>query len=209
MKYRLILLAVFVLMGMIFTLFPEQLNAQNSPLNIDPSIVQASGPSEATAGVLENTAEEITPQTYSGLQAALDNKMKLREIDIFPNDFETLFFTFWQHSLLQDAKQRFNTADPNEADPFGEAAQTNFIRELNLGGITYFSESDWTVWLNGKRVTPEAIPQQVIDMRVSDNYIDLKWFDGQTKIIYPVRLRPHERFNLDARMFMTGISPDQ
>jgi hypothetical protein len=43
-----------------------------------------------------------------------------------------------------------------------------------------------------------------MDIKVSRAYIDLKWFDGYTNKIYPIRLRPQERFNLDSRIFLPG-----
>lgn len=77
-------------------------------------------------------------------------------------------------------------------------------RYLTLGGIVYASSKDWTVWLNGKRVTPEALPPEAIDLIVKKNYIEIKWYDEYTNQIFPVRLRPHQRFNIDTRIFLPG-----
>jgi hypothetical protein len=32
----------------------------------------------------------------------------------------------------------------------------------------------------------------------------MKWFDEYTNQVFPIRLRPHQRFNIDARMFLPG-----
>jgi hypothetical protein len=125
----------------------------------------------------------------------------------------TLFFTLWQHSLLQEAKQRLNTRAPepgeiakeNSGKPAGPAGP----REISLGGIVYVKANDWTVWLNGTRITPKAIPKEVIDIRVHPHSIDLKWFDARTNVIYPIRLRTHQRFNLDSRIFLPGTGAEQ
>lgn len=77
-------------------------------------------------------------------------------------------------------------------------------RNIALGGIVYVSASDWTVWLNGKRLTPKALPEEILDMKVFRDYIEMQWFDAYTNKIYPLRLRPYQRFNLDSRIFLPG-----
>ena len=80
------------------------------------------------------------------------------------------------------------------------------IRELRLGGILFTKEADWIIWLNGMRVTPGAVPEQVIEINVSNQYVELVWYDEYSELMFPIRLRPHERFNLDSRMFLPGTS---
>lgn len=137
-------------------------------------------------------------------------KSHLRDATVLPESLQTLFFTAWQHALLQEAKKLFTTRLPNPGE-VGSSASTAprnpGIRELSLGGIAYGSGKKWTVWLNGVRITPDAIPPEVLDIKVSRAYIDLKWFDGYSNKIYPVRMRPHERFNLDSRIFLPGTPP--
>jgi hypothetical protein len=77
-------------------------------------------------------------------------------------------------------------------------------REITLGGIVYVDGDDWTIWLNGKRVNPKAIPKEVIDLKVYKEYVEMKWFDDYTNQIFPLRMRTHQRFNLDARIFLPG-----
>ena len=77
-------------------------------------------------------------------------------------------------------------------------------REIILGGILYVSDDDWTIWLNGKRVTPKALPKEVIDLKVYDAHIEVKWFDDWTNQIFPIRLKTHQRFNIDTRIFLPG-----
>ena len=86
----------------------------------------------------------------------------------------------------------------------GEGAQKTYPREVKLGGILYNGVEDWIIWINQTRITPGAIPSEILDISVYDNYVELKWFDGETNKIYPIRLRPNQRFNIDARMFLPG-----
>ena len=70
----------------------------------------------------------------------------------------------------------------------------------------YSQADNWVVWLNGQRVTPEAIPKEIMDIKVRKDYVELKWYDSFSNLIYPVRLQPHQRFNLDSRIFLPGAA---
>jgi len=169
---------------------------------------EASGIAQASEDAL------LDPNLYVGIQEAYQHHIQLRQPDVQPQNIKTIFFTLWQHKLLEEQRRiGVNThgATQAEIDASGNAtasieSRVKDIREISLGGIVYASGEDWVVWLNGQRVTPEAIPKQVIDIQVKADYIELKWYDSWTNLIYPVRLRPHQRFNLDARIFLPGTA---
>lgn len=140
--------------------------------------------------------------------------------ELNPRDIPSLMFTFWEHTAIIDAKRdaerqagtrravtedelarelRKSTA-PAEPKPKPPPE----MRELRLGGILYTNKEDWTIWLNEQRVTPTALPSEIIDLRVSRHYIEVKWYDDYTAQIFPIKLRPHQRFNLDSRIFLPG-----
>lgn len=165
----------------------------NSPLN-----------SEAQA----NIAEPVGILSPKGTRA-----------ELLPPDMTSVLYTFWEYTALMDAKnsrrssgvQRGVTQDeidrelrmsnaPAEPKPKPPPEE----REIALGGIVYTSGNDWTIWLNGQRVTPDALPKEIIDLKVQRHYIDVKWLDDYTQRLYPIRLRAHQRFQLDARMFLPG-----
>ncbi len=178
-----------------------------------PSTTAAPGDTagmESTSG----TYEEMDPASFTKLNEAMASMTVLRKDIVRPQEIGTLVFTLWQHALLQDAKRLFTTRRPTDADiaaaADGSAAQAapRGVRELGLSGILYKGKDNWIVWLNGKRIAPDAIPREIIDIKVTQSYIDLKWFDAYTNLIYPVRIRPHQRFNLDSRIFLPGITAD-
>lgn len=177
-----------------FLLVAEPVNAQLLPE--DDMIMQINQPEEGV----------IDPFLRMSLNDAMRTRRELKEPDIEPSRINSLFFTLWQHSLLQEAKQLFVTRPPDdhELDSADDAPRSRGIREISLGGIVYHAPERWTVWMNGKRMTPEAIPKEVIDIRVNENHIELKWFDAYNNLIYPIRLKPHQRFNLDSRIFLPG-----
>ncbi|HEY8190162.1 MAG TPA: hypothetical protein VIF12_05715 [Micavibrio sp.] len=214
-----------LLAGMAFLLMTSPSTAQQpvpgpQPIVLTPDMPAPSGvvlpgispslmpPAPAAAVNMGMTTLQARQVDNSRLLAIAEAKGFIRDATILPESLQTLFFTAWQHSLLQEAKIGFNTRLPNPGevgatDSNGEKRDPG-IRELSLGGIAFENASSWTVWLNGVRITPNAIPEQVLDIKVKQAFIDLKWFDGYTNKIYPIRLRPHERFNLDSRIFLPG-----
>ena len=123
----------------------------------------------------------------------------------------SLMFTSWEHALLREMKQKNAVARPASQREMQSSTddgkpRPKGIRELSLGGIVFADKDDWTIWLNNQRVTPDAIPKEVLDMRVTDDYVEMKWFDAYTNLVFPLRLRPHQRFNLDNRIFLPGTT---
>lgn len=131
---------------------------------------------------------------------------------VSPRDIPSLFFTFWQHETIRGAKRArgVGVARPpaeGELDALSQEQMPKPLpeeREIRLAGIVYAGKGDWTIWLNGKRITPDAVPKEVMELQVFKEYIDVKWFDEYTNKIFPVRLRPHQRFNMDTLIFLPG-----
>lgn len=166
---------------------------------------------------LEAKAAQDAAAAQKGQPATPDQKLKsLNEYDINPSAIPSLLFTYWEYNALQDAKRSRGVVRPpsdNELAAIGETPAAEQAvkpkpppeqRYLKLGGIVYVHNKDWTIWLNGKMVTPKALPPEAIDLVVKKEYIDIKWFDEYTNQVFPVRLRPHQRFNLDTRIFLPG-----
>jgi len=183
---------------------PENLPGNPAPVESAAPVVEAPVVAAASDGTATAVRQNVDNTVLLNIAEA---KSRLRDATVTPEMLQTLFYTAWQHALLQEAKELFTTRlpDPGEVgSSSSNAPRDPGIRELSLGGIAYGSGDKWTVWLNGVRITPDAIPNQVLDIKVSRAYIDLKWFDSYTNKIYPVRMRPHERFNLDSRIFLPG-----
>ncbi len=133
--------------------------------------------------------------------------------EINPNSMPSVLFTSWEHTAIMDAKRSRGMVRPPTEEELMRDLKTRSLektkpppeeREITLGGIVYADPGDWTIWLNGKRVTPKAIPVEVLDLTVHKEYIEMKWFDDYTNQIFPIRLRTHQRFNIDTRIFLPG-----
>lgn len=196
--------------------------APDSTVTADPALA---APADPMAGLpsapgtetqsAKGTYEALNPEDFTKLDEAMSSMAVMRKETVKPAEVGTLVFTLWQHSLLQDAKKLFVTRRPTESEIAAaadgsavEEARPRGIREIGLNGILYKGKDNWVVWLNGKRLAPNAVPKEVMDIKVSKDYIDLKWFDAYSNLIYPIRIRPHQRFNLDSRIFLPGITAD-
>lgn len=121
--------------------------------------------------------------------------------------YPSLFFTYWQHQAIRDVlNSRGFVKAPTEAElnAEDEFIPDRGIRELKLGGILFKNEKEWIIYLNNERVKPDSIPEQILDLIVFEKHIELKWLDEHSNMIYRVRLKPHQRFNLDQRIFLSG-----
>ncbi|NCC22974.1 MAG: hypothetical protein EOM26_11030 [Alphaproteobacteria bacterium] len=130
-----------------------------------------------------------------------------------PRDVPSLFFTPWTQTLIREyrslPKGGKPPVDPRPIDGgsvgvAGDSGGPSGPREISLGGIAWVNQKQWTIWFNGQRVTPKGLPENVHDFSVTKDYIDVLWYDPSTNIVYPIRLRPHQRFNLDSRIFLPG-----
>jgi hypothetical protein len=193
---------------------PDMLPEENAlvPGSQIPALPDQPGSlTESVSAIQDN----IPPDVYLDLQNSLKSKSKLDPPAVMPEDMKTVFYTLWQHSLMKEAERDFQTKKPEDANASNNSGtlveeappEPTGPREISLGGISYVSAKRWTVWFNGQRITPETLlPDQMIDMNVHSDFIEIKWFDDFTNLVFPIRLRPHQRFNLDSKMFLPGVT---
>lgn len=115
---------------------------------------------------------------------------------------ESLFFTDSELQTIMLATQGY-VADAPDAKK-DEQELDRGRRILALSGLVYQSSADWTIWLNGERVTPRNIPENVMGLVVKPDHIRLRWLDKATNRIVNVMLRPHQQYNLDLDLISPG-----
>ncbi len=126
------------------------------------------------------------------------------------SEIPSLVFTYWQHKSIMDARQTKGVVRaPTQSELDAMDNEDEFVpdagkRDIELGGILFTKENSWIIWLNGQRVTPDAVPKEVLDLRVFKDYIEIKWLDDYTNQVFPIRIRTHQRFNMDSRIFLPG-----
>ncbi len=181
---------------------PEQETLQQvapADSEIPASAALPASDSVASDSVASDEAVPAMPQVFEG--------------GINPNEINPIVFSYWERAAINDARNyRGQTRAPTEEELMrgiktpGEqkVKPPPEEREIKLGGIVFVDAADWAIWLNGKRVTPTAIPREVMDLKVYKEYVEMKWFDDYTNQIFPLRIRAHERFNIDSRIFLPG-----
>lgn len=165
-----------------------------------------------TADVASLSEEELPPEIKILRKIESDLKKRAKKKKVFlRSSIPSLVFTPQQYALLREARIGFNTRIPTlqELKDPGDPNDPNYhrgiiVRELKLGGIAYVSPDDWTIWLNNARVTPDALPQEAVDVKVFKDFIELRWYDIKTDQIFPVRMRTNQKFNLDTHIFLPG-----
>ncbi len=133
-----------------------------------------------------------------------------RNID--PISIPSMMYNNFEEELLREAiiDSRNPRPPPPTDDPIDTVPEEERPppppeeRYITLSGIVYESADDWVIWLNGMRITPRAIPSEILSLSVGEESVDLKWFDDYTNKIFPIRLRPNQRFNIDMRIFLPG-----
>ncbi|MCD8493857.1 MAG: hypothetical protein LRY39_00190 [Alphaproteobacteria bacterium] len=188
-------------------------------VNDDATVSSSATPDEVEAQNAAPLPLGNAPETLPGMAAEGDAAIMTAEtapvdmgqaVDV--ESLPSLFFTFWEHNALKDALNARGVARTTteselvvpEMAPRERVKPPPEEREIRLGGILFTRKGDWTIWLNNKRVTPDALPSEAIELRVYKDYVEMKWLDDYTQRIYPIRLRPHQRFNLDSRIFLPG-----
>jgi hypothetical protein len=185
-------------------------NAATQATPAAPSNVPATTKTTATPAK-DNTAtpakESVTDAASAKDPAGVDKEKNTTQAKKIPS----LLFTYWQHQSILDALKSRGTIIAKIPDEFmpddaqaREKMEKPADREITLSGIAFVHENEWTVWLNGMRITPHAIPPEIIDLKVFKEHIDVKWYDKYSNKIFPIRIRPHQRFNLDTRVFLPG-----
>lgn len=174
--------------------------ASATPTATDANTAPARPQDPDVVAALPNPNMPVDPQNMSPIEKEISEQIAYLNPSVNVNNMPSLFFSVWEHDLVTDARRGLNTRTPMSEDGIAEAGP----RDVSLGGIVFVNNKEWTIWLNSMRVSPSAIPDQVMDLKVYKEYIELEWFDETTNQIFPIRLRPHQRFNLDTRIFLPG-----
>lgn len=77
-------------------------------------------------------------------------------------------------------------------------------RVIKVGGIIWKSGGNWTAWINGRKVTPKALLPEIVDIKVEENAVHLKWFDIGINDIIAITLRPHQTYDIVTGVLLPG-----
>lgn len=152
----------------------------------------------------ENISEEEAAQRVL-VAEMVDGYLEAMIGGVKTGELQSLVFTYWEHLEIEDAKASIGKVTVTETKvQESKVKPPPEKRFIHLEGILYTNANDWVIWLNGKQYRPKALPEESLGLIVYPDYIEVKWYDDYTNQIIPVRLRPMQRFNIDARVFMPG-----
>ena len=163
----------------------------------------------------DSVLNEESVDSAQQVEGQMDGLEQSQNKNFDPSDYPSLLLTNQEYLAIIDARNSRGLVRPAsdseqmiDGAAMGEEQSIPMPppeeRYIRLGGILYKSPDSWTIWLNGARVTPDALPLEVIDFSVKKDYIEMKWFDEYTRQIIPIRLRANQRFHIDTRMFLPG-----
>ncbi len=155
---------------------------------------------------LKTDQEKATSDFNVMLQTIVSELDNVEEMAYQKPVMKSLFYNLMEYALIQEARRGFEARIPGGAQNgnFGASREIRARRNLVLGGIVYSAKDSWSIYLNELRITPHSLPDEILDIQVHNDFVRLKWFDKGTNTIYPVKLRPNQSFNLDARLFFPG-----
>ena len=102
----------------------------------------------------------------------------------FPNakDF-SLLFTLQEQ---QQIRQAYHKAYARQDVPLHQATH------LHLNAILYMDEDYWTVWVNGRKITPDSPSTHLTIHEVSATHVHCTWLHARQS--YEVELRINQTF---------------
>ncbi|MEA1938972.1 MAG: hypothetical protein U9N14_07775, partial [Pseudomonadota bacterium] len=124
----------------------------------------------------------------------------------------SLLFTPEQASILDRAvdmyppggKPASMTTMPDFHLPAELVPVSKVPKVLVLTGVLYVSADSWTIWLNGKKITPQNLPKEIHWIDVAQDRIQLKWLDRDTGKLHDVRLMNGDSYLIDNEQIVSG-----
>lgn len=154
------------------------------------SSTTASATTPATAGA---AAQAGAPQKAAGTAPAAPGGIPDEMRQPFAGSF---FFTPLEITAIQDALRGKVTANTS-AMLNRSTAGVPAVREIRVAGVLYRSPSNWIVWMNNHKVTPDDKLPEIIDIDVKrSSNVNLKWYDSASNKILMITLRPHQTYDI-------------
>lgn len=107
----------------------------------------------------------------------------------------SLFFTGQELADIKKATKGIVNAGNNLGAPTEKPIPQ--VRIIKLTGVLYKSPDDWLIWLNGHKLNPKTLLQEIVDIEVfQDSSVRLHWFDIGLNGIIDITMRPHEQYDI-------------
>jgi hypothetical protein len=183
------------------------INGQAMPQGMAGGMVTAPSPASSQvdgASISAPTVETVAPELLVLKKVEEELRGRFKKNIFASVNIQSLFFKSDQLSMLNNAREGMsnNILNDNLENDTNTGTVVSLTKEIILGGIVFNTKDNWTIWLNGARTTKTTLPKEVLDINVSAEYVELKWFDEETNQIFPVRLRPNQKFDITQKVFL-------
>lgn len=161
------------------------------PPPVDPAAVAATDPAAVPV--------PVDPAVEAAAVAAAEAARKL----VLSQPFhQSLLFTPLEIVAIEKAKDGKTVGDGMlQSD---KAVYIPPVRIISLAGVLLRKPGDWIIWINGRKVTPDQLLPEMVDVTVSKDNVHLKWYDiGMNKII-SLSLRPHQTYDIVTGLLLPG-----
>lgn len=175
---------VLVAVSAVFVI-PQQATAQSQPATSPEQTAQ-----QQQTGTANNTEQNEEPEEEPPIRIGTP----------YQPFNQSLFFT--ENDIIR-IRMSLSGIDSDVVSDDDDAEEPK-NRRLRLSGITYSNPDEWMIWLNGMRITPYNRPPEMIGVRVTEDFVDLKWFDNVLKKIIRIRLRPNQVYDINTGIMLPG-----
>ncbi len=78
-------------------------------------------------------------------------------------------------------------------------------RIIKVSGVLFRSTNDWAVWINGRKITPEQLLPEIIEIKVKNSsYVKLKWYDVGLNKVISIMMRPNQTYDITTGILLPG-----
>ncbi len=173
-----------------------------------------------TLSQMESGAAPATPPTDPAATAAAANPGAVPGVtpssapapeskdDVQKPFARSLFYT---NSELVQIRKLLNGQAVNLDLPAGASSGAVIpqVRTITLTGVLYKSPTDWLIWLNGQKLNPNNLFQEIYEIQVfKDSRVRLKWYDIGLDGVIDVTLRPHQKYDIVTGLLLP-VPPEQ
>ncbi|MEN8235990.1 MAG: hypothetical protein ABFQ95_00340 [Pseudomonadota bacterium] len=99
-------------------------------------------------------------------------------------------------SLLFTPEEQYQIKSTNRRAHIRAKTPIHQAKQLHLNAVLYVDENNWTIWINGHKITPNSPNVHLIIHKVSSEHILCTW--KHTTQNYEVELRTNQMFKVNA-----------
>ena len=82
-------------------------------------------------------------------------------------------------------------------------AQIPQRRLIQVSGVLYRGKGDWIVWINNRKVTPNKLLPEILEIKVNNSsYVHLKWFDVGLNAVIAITMRPNQTYDITSGVLL-------